>query len=386
MVTRLKRWTLTQSGAIDAGVVALKRLQQRDGTWRHTNMGATSLAALTLLECGEEPDSPAVVSAAAAIRNASIGETHTYSISLAILFLDRLGDVRDIPLIESLTVRLLAGQTSRGGWSYNCPAIGQAEMIRLGQIVQQRNVLKGGKELPKRKPGEKRTVKDLAPQIKQQLMLINRFAPGAKQNHDDNSNTQFATLALWVARRHGLPVHQAIARIDARYRLIQQVDGGWSYSGNPPGRGMPAGPMSGSTAAMTCAGLLGLAVNYGSVRELIKDKKKMPDPKNDRSLKAGLLALSTAIGIPMEGNQFMRGAVNINNRNGTAYYFLWSLERVAVALDLRTIGKKDWYEWGSQVLLKNQARDGSWQGNYSAYGADTCFALLFLRRTIWPRT
>src|SRR5207248_841449 len=59
---------------------------------------------------------------------------------------------------------------------------------------------------------------------------------------------------------------------------------------------------------------------------------------------------------------------------------LWSLERVAVDLSMETIGGKNWYDWGAEVLLKNQESNGSWQGAYGQYGADTCFALLFLRR------
>ena len=62
------------------------------------------------------------------------------------------------------------------------------------------------------------------------------------------------------------------------------------------------------------------------------------------------------------------------------YYYLWSLERVAVALNLDTIGNKDWYAWGSGLLLSNQEEDGTWQGDYGTGGVDTCFALLFLKR------
>jgi hypothetical protein len=67
--------------------------------------------------------------------------------------------------------------------------------------------------------------------------------------------------------------------------------------------------------------------------------------------------------------------------SGRGYYFLWSLERMAVAFGLETIGGKDWYNWGAEILLANQSNDGSWQGSsYGRAGADTCFALLFLRR------
>jgi hypothetical protein len=48
---------------------------------------------------------------------------------------------------------------------------------------------------------------------------------------------------------------------------------------------------------------------------------------------------------------------------------------------LKKIGNKDWYAWGSEILLANQDADGSWRGSYSAGGVDTCFALLFLRRS-----
>ena len=65
---------------------------------------------------------------------------------------------------------------------------------------------------------------------------------------------------------------------------------------------------------------------------------------------------------------------------GRTYYFLWSLERVAVALNLDTIGKKDWYGWGAEILLENQLPNGVWSGEYGDSGADTCFALLFLKR------
>ena len=67
-------------------------------------------------------------------------------------------------------------------------------------------------------------------------------------------------------------------------------------------------------------------------------------------------------------------------QNARLYYFLWSVERVAVAYGLDKIGNKDWYKYGADLLLVNQEADGSWQGSYGSYGADTCFALLFLRK------
>jgi hypothetical protein len=364
---------------IDKGVKALRSLQAENGTWPHAEIGATALAGLTLLECGATADDKAVLRAADAVRQASLTLTHNYSIALTILFLDRLGDPADIPLIESLTVRLLAGQTTTGGWNYQSPAVGEAEVRRLQNKLAQRKELTGRRELPK--PGTvKRTAKDLPKEIQQQLAI--RIGGGGQSVGSDNSNTQFVTLALWVGRRYGLPVETALKRVETRFRGSQHADGGWGYFEQGM---MMRGPMAGSTASMTCAGLLGLAVADGNFSEKVREKK--PDSKytrdinKDPNLRRGLVALSTAIGQPADGARRRPGErTPIAQVGGRTYYFLWSLERVGVTLDLKTIGKKDWYAWGSGVLVANQQADGSWQGNYAACGADTCFALLFLKR------
>src|SRR5262249_22207512 len=160
--------------------------------------------------------------------------------------------------------------------------------------------------------------------------------------------TQFATLGLWVARRYGIPVDRSLARLDARYRNSQNADGGWGYM--PLGRGARLG----STGAMTCAGLLGLAVQHGHVTEValrtgVKGKDKAAPPKaaprnaaNDPAVRAGLLALGTTIGRPVGGGKGRWQIVAQGPGISKGYYFLWSVERVAVAYDLKTIGNKDW--------------------------------------------
>ena len=64
-------------------------------------------------------------------------------------------------------------------------------------------------------------------------------------------------------------------------------------------------------------------------------------------------------------------------------YFLWSVERVGVLCNLKTIGGKDWYPWGVDLLLPAQRADGSWlgTGNGGAPVIDTSMALLFLKRS-----
>jgi hypothetical protein len=382
--------------AVDRGVEYLKRLQKEDGTWPRREMGATALAGLTLLECGVAADDPAVQKAAAKVREASINETATYSLSLALMFLDRLGDPRDVPFLESLTVKLLAGQNASGGWSYTCPALSGGEVNRLTTVLKQRNELVATKELPR--PGQRRDVTDLPREIQEQLDRINRGEgagkPGAapQGGMGDNSNTQFAIMALWMGHRHGVPVEKALARVDARFRSTQLPDGGWNYQPtrvtappvvpvHQPGVDSPLATSSAGNAsatAMTCAGLLGLALASGSANEGAAERGKRPllDPGKDPIIKNGLLALGATLDIAVADGKVP--VVN-NHTNTKGYYILWSLERMAVAYGLDTIGNKNWYDWGANVLLHNQQADGGWVGEHDG-GCDTCFALLFLKK------
>jgi hypothetical protein len=382
--------------AVDGGVDALRKMQREDGTWPHAKLGATALAGLTLVECGVRPGDKAVSKALAAVRADSVGLSDTYSLALSILFLDRVDDPADVPLIESMAVRLLAGQGFTGGWAYSCPPPNALEMRRLMASVRRVNELKARRELPKLPPKGGRTVKDLPKEIRARLDLIGRVGPVGRNPSDtvggDNSNTQFATLGLWVSRRYGLPVQKALQRVDARFRRSQSPDGGWGYLESstmhpPPPPGLPAAPvvrqMNGATATMTCAGILGLAAAHGGAADLARarDSKARPrDISKDRRMRAALQALALAVGRPTGAWRERGGRRMALRADGKAYYFLWSLERVAVALNLETIGKKDWYNWGAEVLLANQQGDGSWHGEYGGSGADTCFALLFLRQ------
>src|SRR5262249_4716898 len=101
------------------------------------------------------------------------------------------------------------------------------------------------------------------------------------------------------------------------------------------------------------------------------------DPAHDPSVRAGLLALGTAIGQRIDPRQKGQLGRVLGMQKG--YYYLWSVERVAVAYNLKTIGNKDWYGWGAGLLLASQNANGTWDGE-PGYDVDTCFALLFLRR------
>jgi hypothetical protein len=358
--------------SIARGVAALKTMQRADGTWHYHEMGATALAGLTLLECGVASDDSAVVKAARVVRQQGILCMHTYSLALGILFLDRLGDPEDIPLIESMGVRLLGGQEPQGGWSYRCPGVNTEEMERLRGLLRTRKA-PASRAAPKEEG--KRTVRDLAPEIQEQLARLARQGLQPSANPADNSNTQFAILGLWVARRHGIPIANALSLVEARFRAGQNPDGGWGYLLRR--RVTDDDQNFSSSATMTCAGILALAIVHGAVADAVRDgdpKVKPRDVSKDKSLLGGLAALSTTVGEPgtIKGRSPLPAGKN--------YYFLWSLERICMALDLEALHTKDWYGWGAEFVLANQEDDGSWRGLYAESGADTCFALLFLKR------
>jgi hypothetical protein len=359
--------------AVQRGVAALKNGPTLRGQNRY-EIGAVALVGIALLECDVPAEDASVQKAATDLRKACPELTHTYSLSLALLFFDRLGDPKDVPLIQAMGARLLAGQNSAGGWSYHCPKPTAAEVQRLMNPT------------PTPSPAANPTQKPLFPFEKKKPLTLPAEAPGAQPPQPapaagdftggagDNSNTQFATMAVWVARRYGLPVDEALGRIEARFRASQNPDGGWGYL--PRSKELPA---MNSSASMTCAGLLGLAVGHGVGTELrVRDPKAKPgaprpqaDPARDAAVRNGFIALAASLDTPFAGagRDLQQG-----------HYFLWSLERVAMVYGLNTIGNRDWYAWGATLLVNSQGADGAWHGQYSPC-VDTAFALLFLRKS-----
>jgi hypothetical protein len=181
----------------------------------------------------------------------------------------------------------------------------------------------------------------------------------------DNSNTQFAIMALAVASRWEVPIERTMALVLRRFKTSQDAGGGWNYGYKDGG--------AGEKDTMDCVGLLGLGVAI-AITEQDPDaiKKHLA---NDPAVANGVLALSKHIGNATgQWVQHPQG-----NR-----YFLWSVERVGVLYDLGKIGDKEWYRWGAEVLVANQNPRGYWPKTEHYPGssdlADTCMALLFLKK------
>jgi hypothetical protein len=420
--------------AIDRGVALLKETQKDSGAWpgygntAFHHVGLTALPALTLLECGVSPKDEHIQQAARHVRDAIPDLKATYELSLCILFLDRLGEERDRPLIRSMALRLVAGQSEQGGWTYQCPIPTERDELNMLTILRynQPNALREDingekpgpagttngetgtldktvqgtprdpstpppegstvplnppagtkpdagsmKPIPPRPtPEDARKARNALPRPLQQLPALahpSKSADTLRPDVSDNSNTQFAILGVWTARRHGVPMDRTLALITRRFRASQAPGGGWNYTYSVPGHN--------ATPAMTGAGLLGLAVGLGLANpDFQPDKTKAP-PRNV-AVEKGLRALAEWIGEPLEAKR--RG-----RRTDVNLYFLWTVERVGVLYNLQKIGGRDWYQWGAQLLVDAQLEDGGWNvGGYpgSVPTVDTCFALLFLKR------
>jgi hypothetical protein len=357
--------------AIERGVAFLKA----HGT---SNVLALGLAGLTLLECGVPASDPAVRTIAEQVRQRAPKLGQTYEIASYIWFLDRLGEERDRALIRSLALRLIAGQHALGGWNYLVTVITPAEEQDLMQLLSERPLNASWREEMNAALSTGGTAGGAPKGPKRPSNMSNlpvfRWEPGKKYQpaapgREDNSLTQFAVLGLWAARKHGVPVERPLAFTEWRFRTHQNADGSWGYMLRSTGH----------RDSMTCAGLLGLAVGRGLDRQSGAARGEV----QDRALEKGLIYVGQIIGKqavtrgkPARGGG---GGRFLNADAGGDLYFLWSLERMAVVWDLRTVAGKDWYDWGSKLILDAQTRDGSWHERFVGV-PDTCFALLFLKR------
>ncbi|HEY7157308.1 MAG TPA: hypothetical protein VH575_25365, partial [Gemmataceae bacterium] len=192
--------------------------------------------------------------------------------------------------------------------------------------------------------------------------------PDLREPRTDNSNTQFAILGLLTAENHDVPTERATALLDWRFRNSLTRPFGWNYRPNWP-----------TTPAMTAIGLMGLALKHGLLLPNARDRGRNVTVR-DPLIQHGFFALDGQLEAYLAGFHF-----NQTRLDKLDLYCLWTLERVAVLYNLRTLGTLDWYPAGVELLLPLQRDDGSW-----GIAGTTCleepavsssFALLFLKRS-----
>jgi GYF domain 2 len=334
--------------AVDRGVAFLKTKVPELASLR---AGYAGLNGLTLLECGVAPDDAAILRIAEIIRTAAPGMNQIYDLSASLFFLNRWDEGRplgekDRKMARSFALRIIGGQLSNGIWSYGGPVMAPEQEAKLLVTLQ------GGTYKPN----------------------------GQIQSMPSTSNTQFAMLAVWGARKHGVPVRDPLLALAAYFHANQHPEGSWNY------------PNFSLKATATCAGLISLAIEVA----ILEGKEFAPIPRQPESAKKkadvdkAFAFVAKTIG--RKKSDPWGGASLITGYSGGEFfdadglgdlYFLWTLERVGVIYSKDLIGGKDWFDWGHPIVLRAQQPDGSWHEKQSYnFGPliDTPFALLFLKR------
>ncbi|MEX2122239.1 MAG: DUF4159 domain-containing protein, partial [Pirellulales bacterium] len=191
---------------------------------------------------------------------------------------------------------------------------------------------------------------------------------GYPQAGGDNSNTQFALLALHEAQRIGVPVNNQTWQMALDYwQRTQNDDGSWGYKPGSPG-----------TGSMTCAGIASLIITADKLNE------------GDARLEQGRVVCcgeqedNTAID---RAQAWMARAFTVHSNPGDhqwLLYYLYGVERVGRLTNQRFIGRHDWYREGAALLVKSQDElSGFWKGTGLAEDdtrVATALSLLFLAK------
>lgn len=301
------------SEAIDRAVSYLKREQAADGTWPDfaaNEGGVTSLVTLALLNAGVSPDDPVIEKAVESLR--PLPPKMTYGTSLQTMVYCAAYPKRDAALI-----------------------------LRNAQWLETIQIKQGG----------------------------NRGSWSYPRAGGDNSNTQFAMLALFEAARVGVPVSASTWEMALNYwEQTQNANGSWGYQPGQPG-----------TGSMTCAGIACVVMAESQLSE------------GDARVERGRIQCCGK----QESNQTIERAlawlgdsfsVHTNPGRGDAwlFYYLYGVERVGRMTAQRFIGEHDWYREGANMLVRQQDKlSGFWVG--AGHGENnphigTSLALLFMAK------
>jgi hypothetical protein len=296
----------------------LVRQQKGDGWWEAMHsadkrVGATGLVLLALGNAGLDAQDLAVRRGLAWLRSQEPADT--YAVSLQTLALAMLAPEADLAILERNARWLEDGQVKAGpgagSWSY-------------------------------------------------------RQSPNGGTG--DNSNTQFALLALHEAARAGVRVQDDTWRRSQQYWVsCANADGSWGYSGRSPG-----------TGSMTCAGIASVWITT----EQIGAPDAQAANESVSCCGGGRSPDVLERGLGWLGRKF---AVTQNPGTGSdtwLYYYLYGLERVGRFTARRYIGEHDWYREGARMFVDAQDR---LSGQFVARRIEdatvaTSFALLFLAK------
>ncbi len=174
----------------------------------------------------------------------------------------------------------------------------------------------------------------------------------------DNSNSQYGLLGVWAAAREDVEVPRSYwQQVWDHWKSTQNPDGGWGYIGH----GAPVKTQT--RATMTAAGVASLFVCMDN----LSGQEYVNCTGGDLSpvIKRGLKWLD---------DNFTESLGKVK----THYYYLYGIERVALASGYKYFGTTDWYKIGAADLIKRVRLGG--KGGWGGSVVNTSFALLFLAR------
>jgi len=340
------------NAAIDAGVKHLRTLQLEDGSYKPHGkwpVGSTALAVLTLAACDVPRTDPAIENAVAYMVKQDPKRTYALGLSL------------------------MAFEKAYG--------VGPARRRRVAGIPPARLAWC-------KKMFERLVAISLPPTQWVYARHNTRYIA-----RPDASNTQYGVLGLRagaglgfdVSEKTWLGVIKAFERFRekrARPTSVSLLREGKGLSEAETVRALPLGfryhdRHAAGWGSMTSAGIACLAIARHQLRLLRSGKLVEKDVGS--MIAGGWAWLDKHWG--MDRNPYHHGG-------RWFYYYLYSIERAGILTSVKRVGNRDWYFEGAVQLLARQKnrekeKDAYWGGK-KEHIAETCFALLFLKRATAP--
>jgi len=281
----------------------------------------------------------------------------TYNVALMAMALTELDPVKHRQRIAQCASFLVANQSPNGNWRYS-------HGNPLDKYIDPIVITPSSKPVTPTEGTSTRAVETIKI----------RIPPRRRDTDYDNSCTQYAILGLRACVEANIEIPPKVWADAEKHLLDNQLsDGGWNYTNESKY----------SYGSMAAGGLGSLAIcKYYQSKKI----------NGDKNIKRGLdwlIKNFTVLRNPKSGGMFH-------------FYYLYALERVGALLGTEYFGPHHWYPIGARYLLGQQKPDGSWTltmgpwcGNNVSFSggnridgsneiADTCFALLFLRRATKP--